>query len=191
MSIDTELDTWRREWQSDAAMATDLRRRVARQSRWLKIGIAGDVLVTVVIGGGVLALAARSPEPDMRLLAAATWSFIAVAWAFRLTITRGLWSPAALDTAAFLDLSIRRCRAQLRATAFGAGLFVCEIAFCMGWIYRHSAIRTPLVEWLFGSAVIGFVWLFTGLFFVFVAWYRRKKRAEMGWLAGIQGVDIH
>jgi hypothetical protein len=118
------------------------------------------ILVTVVIGGGVIALGARSPQPDMLLLAAATWSFIAVAWAFRLTVSRGLWSPNAIDTAAFVDLFIRRCHAQLKATVFGAGLDVCEMAFCLGWIYRHSAPRAPLLAWLFGSLFNGLVWLF-------------------------------
>ena len=182
MNLDTELDVWRREWQSETAVPADLRRRVERQSRWLRIGIAADILVTVLIGGGVLVLAARSPLPDMLLLAAVTWSFIAAAWAFRLTITRGLWSPSAVNTAAFVDLSIKRCRAQLAATLFGAGLFVCEMVFCLGWIYRHSAPRPPLVAWLFGSITNILVWLFSLAFFAFLAWYRRKKRAELAWL---------
>jgi hypothetical protein len=185
VSMDTELETWRREWQSEVAVPPDLRRRVERQSRWLKVMIAGDILVTVAIGGGVIALAARSSQPDMPLLAAATWLFIAAAWAFRLTITRGLWSPAAIDTSAFVDLSIRRCRAHLAATLFGAGLFVCEMAFCLGWIYHHTAPRAPLLSWLFGSLFHGFVWLFSVAFFVSLAWYRRKKRAELAWLLSL------
>jgi hypothetical protein len=177
--MDTELETWRREWQSEATVPADLRRRVERQSRSLKIGIAGDILVTVVIGGAVLALAARVPRPEMRLLAAATWSFIAAAWAFRLAVTRGLWSPTAIDTAAFVDLAARRCRAQLKATAFGAGLFVCELAFSLGWIYRYAAPRSPLLVWLCGALSLAF--------FAFLAWYRRKKRAELAWLMGLSG----
>jgi hypothetical protein len=183
MNLDTELETWRREWQSETAVPPDLRRRVERQSRWLKIGIAADILVTVAIGGGVVALAARWPQSDMLLLAAATWTFIAAAWAFRLAITRGLWSPAAIDTASFVDLSIKRCRAQLKATVFGAGLFVCEMAFCLGWIYRYSAPRAPLVSWLLrGSLINILIWPFSLVFFGLLVWYRRKKRAELTWL---------
>ena len=182
MSLDTELETWRREWQSAADVPADLRRRVERQSRWLRIGLAGDILVTVAIGGGVLALALRSPEPDMLVLAAVTWSFIAAAWAFRLTVIRGLWSPAAVDTAAFVDLSIRRCRAQIKATAFGAGLFVVELAFCLGWIYRRTAPRANLWNWLFASRFNACVWVFSSAFFVLLWRYRRKKRAELAWL---------
>jgi hypothetical protein len=183
MSIDNELETWRREWQSETAVPANLRRRVERQSRWLKIGIAADILVTVVIGGGVAALAVRAPQRDMVLLASVTWTFIAVAWAFRLAITRGLWSPAAIDTASFVDLSIKRCRAQLKATAFGAGLFVCEMAFYLGWVYRYSAPRAPLLSWLFrGSLMNTLVWPLSLVFFVLLAWYRRKKRNELAWL---------
>jgi hypothetical protein len=177
--MDSELETWRREWQSETAVPADLRRRVERQSRGLKIGIAGDILVTVAIGGGVLALAVRVPRPEMLLLAAATWSFIAAAWTFRLAVSRGLWSPAAITTAAFVDLSVRRCRAQLKATLFGAGLFVCEMAFCVGWIYRYSAPRSPLLVWLCAALSLAF--------FAFLAWYRRKKKAELSWLMGLSG----
>lgn len=186
MSLDTELETWRRDWQSAAAVPADLRRRVERQSRWLKIGIAGDIAVTVVIGGGVVALAARERQPGMWLMVAATWTFIAAAWAFRLTITRGLWSPAAIDTAAFVDLSLRRCRAQLKAAAFGGALFVCEIAFCMGWIYRHTTPHAPLMTWLFASAFHWAVWALSVVFFVSLAWYRGKKRAELAWLLNLR-----
>jgi hypothetical protein len=175
MSLDTELETWRREWQSESAVPADLRRRVERQSRWLKIGLAGDILVTVTMGGGVVAAATVLPRAGMLLLVAATWSFIAIAWAFRLTITSGLWSPKAIGTAEFVDLAVRRCRAQLKATTFGAILFVGEIAFCLGWIYRYSTVRTPAVDWfVIGVISVGF--------FVFLGWYRRKKRAELAWL---------
>jgi hypothetical protein len=186
MSLDTELETWRREWQSETTAPPDLRRRVARQSRWLKVMVAGDILVTVVIGGGVIVLAARAPRPDMLLLAAATWLFIVIAWTFRLSTSRGLWSPGSVTTAAFVDLSIRRCRAQLKATVFGAGLFVCQLAFCLGWIYRYSAPGAPLWAWLFGSVFNRIVWLFTVAFFVCLAWYRRKKRAELTWLLALR-----
>ena len=186
MSLDTELDVWRREWQSETAVPTDLRRRVERQTRWMRIGLAADIAVTVLIGGGVLALTLRSPQPDMPVLAAATWTFIALAWAFRLTVHRGIWSPAAMDTAAFVDLLIRRCRVQLAATLFGAGLFACEITFCMAWVHRHSAPRVPLLAWLFGSVFNGMVWVVTVAFLGFMVWYRRRKRAELAWLVSLR-----
>lgn len=182
MNPDTELEAWRGEWQSEAAVPANLRQRVERQSRRMRLMIAGDVLVTVTIGGGTIALAWRTPQPDMMLLAAATWMFIAAAWVFRMVTNRGLWSPRAVDTAAYVELLIRRCRAKLAGTVFGGVLYVCEIVFCLGWIYAHSA-GTPLLSWIFFSSVfIDLVWLFSGVFFGFLVWYGRKNRGELAWL---------
>lgn len=182
MNLDTELETWRREWQSESSVPADLRRRVERQSRWLKIALAADILVTIVIGGGAAVVALRAPGTDMILLAAATWIFIAIAWTFRLVSNRGLWSPSAMDTAAFVELLIKRCRAKIAATVFGAGLYAAELAFCLGWIYHYSTPRPALLAWLFGSLVNDLVWVVTLAFFGFLIWYRRRKRAELAWL---------
>jgi hypothetical protein len=168
MSMDAEWEVWRREWQSETAVRLDLRKIVERQSRWMRIALIADVLVT---------------------LAAMTWLFVAAAWTFALNANRGNWSPSALDTAAFVDLSVRRCRSRLAAVWFGAGLYVSEIAFCLGWIYRHSPEpRTPLWAWLFfGSLTIDVVWAATLAFAGALIWYRRRKRAEIAWLLGLRG----
>jgi len=183
MSLDTELEQWRGAWQSPVEVPADLRRRVERQARLLRIMLAGDILVTVVIGGGTILLAIRSLRPDMWLLAATTWLFIVAAWAFRLHATRGLWAQPATDTTSFIDRLIQHCRVQLTATVFAAVLFTSEIAFCLGWIHQHLAPRPPLVRWLlFSSVFIDLVWAGALVFFSLLIWYRRRKRAEMVWL---------
>ena len=189
MNIDAELDVWRRQWQSGVEpVPPDLLRKVELQSRFMKIAFAADILVTAGIGGGVIALAVRSPKPDILLLAIVTWLFIFAAWTFSLTVNRGTWSPAALDTASFVDLSIRHCRARLAAVRFGTVLYLSEIAFCLGWIYRHAPQNRPsLLAWLvFSSLLIDMVWMCTLAFFAFLFWYRRKKRAELAWLLDLQ-----
>jgi len=181
MNIDAELEVLREEWQSGTTVSLDLRQKVARQSRLMRIAVVGDILVTVTIGGGVIAYAVRSTQPDAILLAIATWLFLAAAWSFSLTVNRGAWSPASMDMAAFLDLSVRRCRGRLTAVRFAAVLFVTEIVFCLGWIYNHSyRQQMPLLRWLlFSSASIDIVWLITLGFFAGLVWYRRRKRAEL------------
>jgi hypothetical protein len=189
MSIDAELDIWRQQWQSETTVPLDLRRRVERQSRFMKIALIADILVTIVMGGGATTWAIRSPQPDIVLLAVTTWLFLAAAWTFALTNIRRVWAPSALDTAAFVELSIRRCRGQLAAIRFAACLFLCELMFCLGWVYNHSAEdRKPLAVWLFFSSIsIDVVWLCTLLFFGFLAWYRRKNRAELAYLLNLSG----
>ncbi len=184
MNTDTELELWRQEWQSDSAVPANLRLKVERQSLWMRIGLAADILVTVVIGGGVIFFELRSPESDMGVLAGATWLFLLTAWVFAIRVNRDNWSPSALNTNAFLDLSVRRCRSRLVVVRFAAVLFVCEVVFCLGWIYRHTAEpRKPLASWLwFGSTAVDLYWVMTPLFFGFLFWYRRKKRAELAYL---------
>jgi hypothetical protein len=176
MNVDAELDVWRQQWQSDAAVPLDLRTKVARQSRWMRIALIADILVTIVMGGGAIAYAAYAQQADTVLLAAVTWLFLACAWTFVLTMSRGTWSPSALDTAAFVDVSVRRCRSALVAVWFAAGLFLCELLFCVGWIYARSPEqRVPV-----------WVWLATVVFFGFLVWYRRKKSTELAYLLSLR-----
>jgi hypothetical protein len=94
-----------------------------------------------------------------------------------------------MDTATFLDLSVRRCRGRLAAIRFGACLFVCEIAFCLIWIYNHAPEhRLSFPAWLlFSSLAIDIVWLVTLAFSVLLVWYSRRKRAELASLLELNG----
>jgi len=185
VNIDSELEVWREQWQSDTVVPVelqgDLRYKVERQSRLMRISLIVDIAVTVTIGGGITAWAIRSPQPEMVLLAVATWIFIAVAWTFSLAVNRGKWAPSAQDTAAFIDLSVRRCQSRLATVWFAAGMFVIQTVFVLSWVYLNSpARRQPLLTWLFfGSIPIDLVWLSTLAFFGFLIWARRKKRAEL------------
>jgi hypothetical protein len=193
MNIDAELDVWRRQWQSETTVPLDLRKKVERQTRFMKIGLLADILVTIVIGGGTIVWALRSPQSDIVLLAAVTWLFLAAAWTFTLTVNRGSWSPSTLDTASFVELSVRRCRGRLAAVWFGAILFLCNIVFCLGWVYNHSPeARKPLLPWLFFSSLASdIIWLATLAFSVFLVWYRRRKRAELAYFLDLRGQLIH
>jgi hypothetical protein len=189
MNTDVELEIWREQWQGDTAVPVNLRRSVERQSRLMKIGLIADTVVTIVMGGGSTAWAVRSMDPDVVPVAVATWLFLAAAWAFVLMVNRGLWAPSALETAAFADLSVRRCQSVLTTIWFAAGLFVAEVAFGLGWGYKHSIQgRIPLRNWLlFSSLRVDFVWLCTIAFFGAIGWYRRKKRAELVSLLKLRG----
>src|ERR1700733_13890509 len=188
MNVDTELETWRRQWQSGTTVPLDLRRKVERQSRFMKIALIGDILVTITMGGATTGWAIRSPQPEIVLLAVATWVFIATAWTFTLTVNRGNWSPSVQDTAAFVDLSVRRCRGRLAAVWFAAGLFLFQMAFCLVWVHNYSPEhRAPLLLWLFsGSLPVDIVWLCTAAFFGFLVWHARRKRAELARLLNLR-----
>jgi hypothetical protein len=185
MRLDAELELWRAEWQasSEAPALSDLPKRVARQSRYIRIMLAADILVTAVIGGGTIALAARSPRAATLLLAVATWLFITAAWIFALSNRRNAWSPSASTTSAYLEVSLRRCRASLRAVTFGAVLYVVEMAFCLTWVFHELSV--PLSTF-FTSATLILVYLFTVLLAAGLFWYRKKKQADLAYLLNLQ-----
>ena len=43
------------------------------------------------------------------------WLLLAAAWTFTLTVNRGNWSPSSLDTASFVELSVRRPSMVMRS----------------------------------------------------------------------------
>lgn len=188
MNVDTELDTWRQQWQSDATVPLELRRKVERQSRFLKMNLIAEILVTILIGGAITGWAVRSWDAGIILLSVGTWVFIAIAWTFGLIVNRGNWSPSAQNTSAFIELSVRRCRGSLAAVWFGGGMFLFQLAFVLGWVYHYSpAHLRSLSKWLFfGSIPVDIVWVCTAVFFGFLVWYRRRKQAELCYLLDLQ-----
>ncbi len=185
MNMDAELDLWREQWKSPSGMAVpaDLRKRVARQSRAMRIMLVSDILVTVLIGGGATAWLIQAPRTETVVLAVAVWLFIAAAWIFGMSNRKGAWSPAASSTSAYLDLSLRRCRANLRAVRFGAVLYFAEIVFSLSWVYHDLSQREPLPAGSFlTSTLVLIVWLCTGIFVVGLIWFWRRKRAELKYL---------
>jgi membrane protein implicated in regulation of membrane protease activity len=188
MKADLKLDDWRAQWQSEPLISPDLRKSVELHSRLMRIGLVCDVVVTLVIGGGATAWATLSSDPEIVQVAIAAWLFLAIAWAFVLTVNRGLWSPSALEATAFLELSIRRCRSTLATIWFAAALFFAEVGFGLVWAFIHSAkTNTTLLRWLlFGSWQVDIVWLATVVFVTALVWYRGKKRRELARLLDLR-----
>ena len=178
MKPDLELDSWREKWQADTEAPADLRRKVERGSRNLRLLLAMEVLITVVLGGGSTLLVTMDRRTEIVVLSAAVWLFLGAAWTFAMMNRRGTWSPMAASTAEFLDLSIRRCQRRLASSGFGAGLYFVEMAFCLTWLYWDPARRGPLPAIIFCVA--------TPIFVVGLLRYRRNTRAELERLLELQ-----
>jgi hypothetical protein len=183
MNSDMELTQWQRQWRApggarhDADSAEDLRRRVTRNSRLLTIGMIAPILVTIGIGGSVTARALTLASPADVVLAAEAWVFILVTWAGSLWLARGTWRPLAETTAAFVDISIRRCRSNLRAASFAAWLYVCQLLFMVLWKLFGSAVE--LTALLTSWPVILLGWVGVPVFFASRSWFTRVQRAEL------------
>lgn len=121
MNLDKQLGAWQQQWQAASEetgsdSVEDLRRRVETESRRMRFGLLAPAAVTVGIGGSVLLRAIDSVQSTDLVLAAGVWLSILIAWAGTLWIAHGTWRPLGETTAAYLDVSIRRCRSSI-ATA--------------------------------------------------------------------------
>ena len=145
------------------------------------------VFTTIGIGSLFTVPAIHSNDADAVGLAASVWIILAITWGFVLWNSAGSWRPEAQTTAAFLDLSIRRCLRAIRAIVFGAVLYVAELAFCFTWILRHQ--RGPHRETLAAlvtSWPIAVVWLATPVFGVFIVRYWRLKQRQLRTLEALR-----
>ena len=189
MIADRELETWQSQWQRQpvSGIPADLRRRVERESRRMRRSLFVPVLTTLIVGGFFTIPAIGSSNADAVGLAGSVWIIFGLTWAFVLWNSAGTWRPEAETTAAFLDISVRRCQRALRATAFGGLLYVCELAFCLNWILRHqSGSHHETFVSLIMNRPVGFVvWVVTPAFFSFVVWYSRRKQRELHALAAL------
>lgn len=190
MSMDTELETWRREWRSEATAVPDLASKVRHQSMYMRLLLSTEVLITVAIGGCAIAWAIRSSQADVVVLAIAVWIFCGAAWAFGLRNRRNCWTPAAMTTSAFLDVSIRRSQSAITASTFGLLLYSCEMVFCLGWIYHRKSheMHTELSAFLTSQLLLA-VSIGTVAFLAAIAWYRRRKRNELAYLLQLKRAD--
>ena len=183
MTNDGELESWRQQWQSrsepgaEADAVERLRRRVLRETRWIKVGLIAPILVTVVIGGAMILRALRSEQSLDVWLAVETWIFIAVIWAGSLWIARGTWRPLADTTAAFVDISIRRREANFRGAIFGLCLYVVQVAFIV--LALGPASPVGVVGVLTSSVMIVAGWIGVPFGLVVLYWYRRRQRADL------------
>ena len=187
MNADAELESWRRNWQATSAVPPDLNARVERETRWMRRVVVGEIIITVVFGGGSLAWAVVSGRTDALVLAIGVWTFIAMAWGIAFLLRRDAWAPAALGTAAFLDLSILRCRRKREAVVAQSVLYVLILCFDLAWIYfaRSAGTREGLASFLTSSGV-AWVWAVTVALGAAAVVHRRRLARELETLTNLR-----
>jgi hypothetical protein len=190
MNSDAELAVWRRQWAAqtdsgnDAHWAENLKRRVARDTRLMKIGLIAPILVTIGIGGGFTALALMPATAIDIVLVAEVWLFILVTWTGSLWIARGTWRPLAETTAAFVDISIRRCRSNLRGASLGAWLYIGQLTFMLLWMLYSTSIELTVLLTAWPVILIG--WVGLPVLFAWRSWFVRRQRTRLEHFLALQ-----
>jgi hypothetical protein len=135
------------------------------------------ILVTIGIGGAVIARERALASPADVVLAIEVWAFIIVAWTGSLWLARGTWRPLAETTAAFIDISVRRCRSNLRAASFAAWLYVWQLSFVVLWRLFGSGVELTVLLTSWPVILLG--WVGVPAFFVSRAWFIRTQRKHL------------
>ena len=183
MNCDAEFAVLSRKWQArsdaqdNARLAQDLKHKVTRESRLMKIWLSAPILVTIGVGGVFIARTRTfTSVPDI-VLAAEVWIFILVTWIGCLWLARGTWRPLGETTAAFVDLSIRRCRSNLRGVAFGAWLYIAQVLFMLLWSFYSTSVELTVLLTTWPVILLG--WLGLPMVFAGKAWFVRRQRAKL------------
>ena len=175
---DVELENWRRQWQADQTIPSDLKQKVESDTRKMKRARAWEIVVTVLMGGGSLLWAVSSHSAEIAALAIGIWVLIAIAWTASLRLYRGAWEPTSASITDFVEISILRTQRHLQATVVQVVLYVIILTFDLVWLYYYL---DPADLWtLLSRPIIVAVFLVvTPALACLVVWYRRRLRLEL------------
>lgn len=183
--MDLELERWQRQWRAQEVAPPDLAKSVEAGTRSLRRTLIAEIIVTVVMGGGVSAWALAAGRIEATVLAVAVWIFLAIAWTASLLLRRGAWQPLTATTAAFVAVSILRCERSLQAIWIQVALYIVILTFDFVWLYFYlgaSSIRALLMR---PPSLVALL-VVTPMLAAAATWYRRRLLRELKRLRSVR-----
>jgi hypothetical protein len=185
---DDELEVWRRQWRGQPQVPIDLIRKVERQTVYARIGLLTNVL-PLLIAVVTMVGAYENPNPLSILFACGLWVFIFVGWLFGVRNSKGTWAPAAHTTAAYVELSIARCRSYLNSFRFTVVMSILLTAFVLVGMYEMLSTAGKLqTRANYETVAFSFLWTIGVMSFVvfLLDRKRRKTKIELDYLLDLQ-----
>jgi hypothetical protein len=191
--VDQELKDWQAAWQAPAentwhAPPFDIRSHAARTGRRLTVRYAAGCLWALALLAFSAVYALQHPTLQWLLWAAAVWIATLAAVGFMIWNGRGLWTAADRSTAAYVELSRKRCLAELRMIRFGYMLLWAELAVVIPWLLWNFFSKRGLPGFDPVAHLTGFAALLvlTVGYLVWFTIYRRRKLRELAVLADFE-----
>lgn len=144
MNATPDLGDLRQQWQRQSPPATDvaaLRQRVAADTRTNRRTLVIVAVGTLLMLGYSLLRAARSTEPNTWVSVVFVTCFAVLVWLVALVLSRGTWRPRDESIAAYIDLSIHRCRSVIVAAPIGIVLYVAGLIGSLAWRQRLLGVE--------------------------------------------------
>jgi len=154
VTVDTELDVWRREWRAETEPFPALKKKIRRQNLRIAGAIAaiGVCLIVSTIE------AVRTGNAFVAGLATGVGFAGIVQGAYSWWVRRGAWRPAAQTTLAYAELAYKRAVATARTTRFSFRFLVIAVALYAGLVVWHWK-TFALFHWLILVAMIAELFL--------------------------------
>ncbi len=184
-TLDTELRAWQREWREQAISTTtveELARSVRRGNRHAIYGTLAAALFTIVAVAP--SSAAPSPAPSTPSSSPASspsscWCGSPPCW-----LARGTWRPRDESTSAFLEVSIKRCRAAMFGVPVAFVLYAAELIYVLISMQRIEAV--DLGTLLRSPQFVAVGWIGGPVYLAGQLWYGYRQRQRLQRLRGLQ-----
>jgi hypothetical protein len=182
-----DLLALKQQWQAQPLAPPEvavLRGRIARETRTQRQTLVLGALVTVAALVYTLVAALREPSADRWFSLAFTATLYALTWLTALWVSRGTWRPHDESTAAYLDVSIRRCRSVIVAAPTGIVIYVACLIGTLFWKQQVAGI--PWSTMLVHPAMIAAGWIGAPLYAAGMLWNARRHRRRLAMLLDLK-----
>jgi hypothetical protein len=187
MNAPPDLEQLKQRWQAQAVPGPDvaaLRERVgidtrAHQRTLVLVGLA-TLLVMVV----TLLYAWRSARAAAWVSFVFTTAFATVVWLVALWLSRGTWRPRDESTAAYLDVSIQRCKSVIVAAPVGILLYLAGLAGTLAW--KQRLLGADWGQMLEAPSMILAGWIGAPLYSLCMLWNAKRQRRRLAVLVDLQ-----
>lgn len=182
-----DLNRMKQRWQEQSAEGPDLaalQDRIAAENRGQRrtVVVVGSATVLLLILTGIHAL--RSDQPNAWFGFLFTSAFATVVWLLALLLSRGTWRPRDGSTAAYLELSIRRCKSVIVAAPVGVVLYVAGLTGSV--ISKQRLLGLDWGELLGGPSMIIAGWIGAPLYTFSMLWNARRERKRLALLQDLK-----
>jgi hypothetical protein len=182
-----ELDHMKQRWQKQTTVGPDLaalRERVAADNRSHRrtLGIVG--VTTLVVLAVTFSYAVRGHDNAAWYSFAFTAGFAALVWMVALWLSRGTWEPRDGSTAAYLEVSIQRCRSVILAAPAGVLLYLAGLAGSLAWKQRLLGLEWDQLLTAPSMVIAG--WIGAPLYSVGMLWNAQRHRKRLALLLDLR-----
>jgi hypothetical protein len=182
-----DLQHMKQRWQTQAAAGPDLaalRQRVAADNRSHRrmLIFVGFATMGVLLYSLVHALLTGSADAWFSF--AFTTVFATLVWGVALWLSRGTWEPRDGSTAAYLEVSIQRCRSVILAAPVGVVLYLAGLAGSLAWKHRLLGLEWEQLLTMPSMIIAG--WIGAPLYAAGMLWNAQRHRGRLAFLLDLR-----